>query len=98
MLCLYLTGSSAASARALVNTRRFCEAHLAPHYTLEIVDVSLQPHRLQEEQIVAVPTLVRSQPLPVRRCVGDMSDTAKLLRAFGLRAEPPPGAAPAPAR
>lgn len=84
-LSLYLTGSTAASARALVNRRRFCERFLAPHYELEIIDISLQPKRLQSGQIVAVPTLVKNQPLPVRRFIGDMSDTERLLRGFDLR-------------
>ncbi len=85
MLSLYLAGSSAASARALVNTRRFCERFLASHYELEIIDIALQPHKVQQGQIVAAPTLVKSLPLPARRFIGDMSDTARLLKGFGLR-------------
>jgi circadian clock protein KaiB len=85
VLSLYLTGSTAASARALVNTRRFCERFLAPNYELEIIDISLQPRRLQPGQIVAVPTLVKTLPLPVRRFIGDMSNTERLLRGFELQ-------------
>ncbi len=84
-LCLYLAGSTAASARALVNTRRFCEQHLGGEYRLEIVDITLEPRRVQSAQIVAAPTLVKLLPLPVRRFIGDMSDVERLRTGFGLR-------------
>jgi circadian clock protein KaiB len=84
VLSLYLAGSSASSARALVNTRRFCERFLAPHYDLEIIDIALQPHRVQQGQIVAAPTLLKILPLPARRFIGDMSDTQRLVSGFGL--------------
>ena len=87
-LTLYVAGSTAASARAIVNTRRFCEAHLAGAYTLEIIDISLQPQRIAPGQVLAVPTLVKSRPMPVRRFIGDMSQTDRLLRGFELAAGP----------
>ena len=89
VLTLYLTGSAAASARAVVNTRRFCERFLAPNYELQIIDIALQPQRLQQAQIVAAPTLVKTLPLPERRFIGDMSDVERLRIGFGLRAADP---------
>ena len=82
---LYLAGNTPASARAIVNTRRFCEVHLAGGYELEIIDISLHPERVREAQIIAVPTLVKKLPLPERRVIGDMSSTDRLLQRFDLR-------------
>ena len=94
-LCLYLAGSTAASARALVNTRRFCERYLANDYRLEIVDITLAPQRAQSAQIIAAPTLLKTAPLPMRRFIGDMSDTERLRIGFGLRADAADRAGPA---
>ena len=84
VLCLYLAGNTPVSARAIVNTRRFCEEHLQGGYELEIVDISLQPERVKEAQIIAAPTLVRKLPLPEQRVIGDMSRTDRLLERFAF--------------
>ena len=82
---LYLAGNTPASARAIVNTRRFCEENLEGDYDLEIIDLSLHPERVREAQIVAAPTLVKKLPLPERRVIGDMSHTDRLLQRFDIR-------------
>ena len=84
VLCLYLAGNTAASARAVVNTRRFCEEHLEGRYELEIVDISLHPERVKEAQIIAAPTLVKKLPLPEQRVIGDMSRSERLLQHFDV--------------
>ena len=84
VLCLYLAGNTPVSARAVVNTRRFCEQHVAGRYELEIVDISLHPERVQEAQIIAAPTLVKKLPLPEQRVIGDMSRPERLLQRFDL--------------
>ena len=83
MLCLYLAGNTPVSARAVVNTRRFCEEHLAGRYELEIVDISLHPERVQEAQIIAAPTLVKK--LPAARAAVDRRHVAHRAAAAALR-------------
>ena len=83
-LRLYVVGTTPASSRAIVNTRRFCEEHLSGGYDLEVVDLSLDPSVATRAQVVAAPTLVKEEPPPVRRFIGDMSDTAHLAAGFGL--------------
>jgi circadian clock protein KaiB len=83
-LRLYLTGTTPSAVRALCNTRQFCDAHLAGRYDLEVVDIYQQPDRLADAQIVVAPTLVKHAPLPVRRLVGDMSNTSRMLQGLGL--------------
>lgn len=72
-LCLYVYDSAPASARAIANTRRFCDQHFAEGYDLRIVDIQKQPGEAVSAQIVAVPTLVRTHPAPLRRYIGDLS-------------------------
>jgi circadian clock protein KaiB len=84
VFCLYLAGNTPMSARAVVNTRRFCEEHLEGAYELEIVDISLHPERVREAQIIAVPTLVKKLPLPEQRVIGDMSRPERLLQRIGI--------------
>jgi circadian clock protein KaiB len=90
LLRLYVTGSTHNSARAIANTRRICEEHLPGRYELEIIDIILQPERLQSDQIVAAPTLVKMLPVPLRRFIGDMSQTERIL--VGLDIIPAPDA------
>ena len=87
-LRLYVVGSTPASSRAIVNTRRFCEEHLAGAYDLDVIDISLDPSVAATAQVVAAPTLVRELPPPVRRFLGDLSDTASLVAGFGLDLAP----------
>jgi circadian clock protein KaiB len=79
ILRLYITGMTKRSARALENLQTFCEKHLAGHYELQVIDVYQQPELARTEQIVAVPTLIKKLPLPLRRLIGDMSDEERVL-------------------
>ena len=86
VLRLYIAGTTAHSARALANIRRICEEHLHDRYELEIVDLSQSPALAQDEQIIAAPTLIKMLPLPLRRFIGDMSQTSLILAGLDLRA------------
>jgi circadian clock protein KaiB len=85
VLRLYVTGSTARSARAISNIRKICEEHLEGRYDLEIVDISLHPTLAEGEQIIAAPTLIKKLPLPLRRFIGDMSHTERILLGLDLR-------------
>jgi circadian clock protein KaiB len=84
VLRLYVTGLTPRSTRAIHAVRTVCEQRLAGHFDLEIIDVYQQPSRITKDQVVAIPTLVREQPAPVRYIVGDMSDQFRLLKGLGL--------------
>jgi circadian clock protein KaiB len=79
ILRLYVTGMTARSARTIQTLQTFCEKHLAGRYELQVIDVYQQPELARTEQIVAVPTLIKKLPLPLRRLIGDMSDEARVL-------------------
>jgi len=78
ILRLYVTGSSGRSLRAIHNLKKICDEHL-PDYDLEVIDIYKNPIAAREEQIIAVPTLIKRLPSPLRRFVGDLSDTKKVL-------------------
>jgi circadian clock protein KaiB len=82
VLSLYVSGSTLKSALAVKNIKQICEQHLKNRYDLEVIDIYQQPNLARDEQIVAVPTLIKRIPLPLRRLVGDMSNLKKVL--FGL--------------
>ena len=82
VLRLYVSGSTSKSARAVENIKRVCEQHLKNRYDLEVIDVYQQAHLARDEQIVAVPTLIKRFPPPLRKLIGDMSNLKKVL--FGL--------------
>ena len=84
VLRLYVTGMTPRSTRAIKCVRDVCEQHLAGQYALEIIDVYQTPARLMQDQIVAIPTLVKCAPVPVRLLVGDMSNRERLLMGLGL--------------
>jgi len=84
ILKLFITGASPNSSRAINNIKNICETHLAGNYKLEIVDVYQQPFLAKDEQIIALPMLVKSSPMPFKRLIGDMSDTAKVLKGLGF--------------
>jgi len=84
VLRLYVTGTTRHSARAIVNIRNICEEHLQGRYDLEIIDISLHPTLLEGEQIIAAPTLIKKLPLPLRRFIGDMSQTERILLGLDL--------------
>ena len=83
-LRLFVTGASPNSARAIANLKSICEKYLTEKYDLEIIDVYQQPLKARNEQIIALPMLVKSFPLPLKRLIGDMSNTEKVLRGLGL--------------
>lgn len=87
LLQLYITGTTSQSARAIANIRKICEEHLEGRYELEVVDISQHPALAQGEQIIAAPTLIKKFPLPLRRFIGDMSQTARILLGLDLREE-----------
>jgi circadian clock protein KaiB len=84
LLRLYVTGLTPRSTRAIKYVREVCDAHLAHQYELEIIDVYQTPARMVQDQVVAIPTLVKSAPAPARLMVGDMSDRERLLIGLGL--------------
>src|ERR1700743_1568165 len=84
ILRLFITGASPNSSRAITNLKEICETHLKGNYELEIIDVYQQPLIAQREQVIALPMLVKMSPAPVRRLIGDMSNTEKVLRGLGL--------------
>ncbi|KAA0993450.1 circadian clock KaiB family protein [Dyadobacter aurulentus] len=83
-LRLFITGASANSVRAVINLKEICERYIRDQYTLEIVDVHQQRSIAEKEQLIALPLLVKISPLPERRLIGDMSDTAKVLKGLGI--------------
>ena len=84
VLKLYVTGATARSLRAIANVKAICEEHLKGRYQLEVVDVYLRPASLRRDQIVAVPTLIKKLPLPLRLLVGDLSRTEQVLQGLDL--------------
>jgi circadian clock protein KaiB len=84
ILQLYVAGSTPQSSRAITNIKSICETHLKNHYDLTVVDLYEQPDRGQNDQIDVTPTLIRYWPLPVRRVVGNLSHTERVLQALDL--------------
>jgi len=85
VLCLYVAGQTPRSARAIANIKRISERELQGRYELEIVDVYQEPERAKSEQLFALPTLIKKLPAPLRRVIGDLSDTDKVLVGLNLR-------------
>jgi circadian clock protein KaiB len=78
-LRLYIAGQTRKSLAALANLRRLCEEHLAGQYRIEIVDLLERPDQAQHDQILAIPTLVRRVPEPIKRIIGDLSNSERVL-------------------
>ena len=89
MLKLYVTGATERSLRAIANLKAVCEQYLKGRYHLEVVDIYRRPELLRRDQIVAVPTLIKKLPVPVRLLVGDLSRTEQVLQGLGLVARTP---------
>ncbi len=85
VLRLYVTGQTPRSLAAIENMRRICAEHLAEHYTLEVIDIYQHPEACEEQQIIAAPTLIKVLPHPLRRIIGDLSNTEKVLVGLDLR-------------
>lgn len=82
ILRLYIAGNTPQSVRAILKIREICETHLKGRYQLEVIDIHQQPALAKGEQIIAVPTLVRYLPVPLKKMIGDLSKTERIL--FGL--------------
>jgi circadian clock protein KaiB len=89
-LRLYVAGQTPRSLTAFENLKRICETHLKGHYRIEVIDLVERPHLSKGDQIFAIPTLVRKLPQPMRKIIGDLSDTERVLVGLDLSPPPPP--------
>jgi circadian clock protein KaiB len=85
VLRLYVAGMTPKSTQAIANVKRICNEHLAGRYELEVIDIYQQPKLAKGEQIIAAPTLIKKLPLPLRRLIGDMSNTERFLVGIDLK-------------
>jgi circadian clock protein KaiB len=86
-LRLYVTGQTPKSLAAFDNLKGFCESRLKGNYRIKVIDLLVQPQLAKGDQILAIPTVVRKLPKPVRTIIGSLSDTAHLLVGLDLRAD-----------
>jgi circadian clock protein KaiB len=84
-LRLYVAGQTAKSVTAFVNLKKICEEHIAGKYHIEVIDLLKNPTLAKGDQILAIPTLVRKLPEPIRKILGDLSDTERVLVGLDLR-------------
>jgi len=87
-LRLFVTGTAPRSARAIRNIRVICEENLPGRYELEVVDIYQHPELVTTDQIVVTPTLVKQSPLPIRKLIGDLSDTERALAGLDIVRNP----------
>ena len=92
-LRLYVAGQTQKSLAALANLKRVCEQHLAGRYDIEVIDLLKNPQRAAGDQILAIPTLVRRLPAPLKRIIGDLSNKEKVLVGLDIRPRDPSGTA-----
>jgi circadian clock protein KaiB len=84
-LRLYVAGKTAKSVAALANLKKYCEEYLKGQYTIEVIDLLIQPQLAEGDQIFAIPTLVRKVPEPIRKIIGDLSNEEKVLVGLNIR-------------
>ena len=84
-LRLYIAGNTPKSMAALDNLKKYCKEHLAGKYTLEVIDLLVKPQLAAGDQILAIPTLVRKVPVPIRKIIGDLSNEEKVLVGLNLK-------------
>jgi len=84
-LRLYVAGQTPKSVLALKNLRKICENQLNGRYVIEVIDLIVDPERSRDDQIIAIPTLVRKLPVPVRKIIGDLSDTERVLIGLEIK-------------
>lgn len=84
-LRLYVAGQTAKSMLALQNLKRYCEEHMKGKYTIEVIDLLVIPQMAEGDQILAIPTLVRKVPVPIRKIIGDLSNEEKVLIGLDLK-------------
>jgi circadian clock protein KaiB len=85
VLRLYVSGITPRSTRAIENIRKLCEENLKGNYELEIIDIYQQPEAAKREQIIAAPTLIKTLPVPLRRFIGDLSNTERILVGLEIK-------------
>ena len=84
-LRLYIAGNTPKSVTALTNLQKYCEEHLKGEYKIEVIDLLMHPQLAAGDQILAVPTLVRKVPVPIRKIIGDLSNEEKVLVGLNIR-------------
>ncbi len=89
-LRLYVAGQTPKSLTAFANLKKICEEHLAGQYHIEVIDLLQKPQLAGDDQILAIPTVVRKLPAPLRRIIGDLSNTERVLIGLDLRPRPAP--------
>jgi circadian clock protein KaiB len=89
VLRLYVAGTSSRSTRAIRNAKQICEEHLPGRYELEVIDIFQQTERARDDQIVAVPTLIKKLPAPLKRFIGDLSDRDGVLVGLDVKQKEP---------
>jgi len=82
---LYVAGQSTRSNAAIANLRRICDEHIPGRYEVQIIDLLRHPELAKDDQIVAIPTLIKKMPVPVRRIIGDLSVTERVVVSLELR-------------
>jgi circadian clock protein KaiB len=87
-LSLYVAGQSPKSLRAFANLERLCEEHLAGRYEIEVIDLVENPSLARSDDILAIPTLVRRLPAPLRKIIGDLSNSERVLVGLHIRPKP----------
>ena len=87
ILRLYVTGMTPKSTQAVANVRKLCDEHLDGRYELEVIDIFQHPELAKGEQLIATPTLIKKLPLPLRRLIGDMSDSERFLVGIDLKSK-----------
>lgn len=85
VLRLYVAGTTPRSARAIANIRKICDEQLQGRYDLEVIDIYQQPDAADQGQIIAVPTLIKKLPNPLRRIIGDLSDREQVIVGLGIK-------------
>ncbi len=84
LLRLYVTGTTPKSVNAISNIKQICEKHLKGRFELEVIDIYQKPHMAKQDQIIALPTLIKKLPMPLRRIIGDLSDSERVLMSLDL--------------
>ncbi|WP_440950662.1 circadian clock KaiB family protein [Methanosphaerula subterraneus] len=84
-LRLYVAGQTPKALKAFENLKRICEEHLKGRYTIEVIDLLVNPQLAEGDQIIAIPTLIRNLPTPIKKIIGDLSNTEKVLVGLDLK-------------
>jgi circadian clock protein KaiB len=85
VLRLYVAGNTPKSIAALNNLKKYCEEYLQGRYTIEVIDLLIHPQLAEGDQILAIPTLVRKVPVPIRKIIGDLSNEEKVLIGLDIK-------------